>query len=356
MHEITDRYDPFKILLHEERITALLSERVPMPVCIEIDPAQGFCNHSCIDCSYNSSTKGVLRLIDRDLLLSTLPEIAACAVQSIEWVGGSEPLLHPDISLFIAQAKKHGLRCGMVTNGSMLSKIYPNILAGDLDYIRISLDAASPEIYETTHRSRQFQKVLAQLREVIDRGADPSLFGISYRIMKENICDIVSAAELASELQIGYIQYKHSLMDDNTDYVRSDSKAIRQLLDRAEQFASSSFEVLGTNRLTGSAPAEGSFCTTSPLVGVITAGGDIPFCIRFRNKPEMYIGNIREGFANVWGGKRHKLLLAKVAREYCGYICKHHRYNAVMKTLKYPDDLASNIQAKKGVDINLSFI
>lgn len=359
MLEVKDRYDANKIFLHKEKIESLLRDELPMPVCFEIDPADGYCNQNCIDCSYASSRHGILRLIDRTLLLKTLPELASGDVKSVEWVGGSEPLLNPDISMFIREAKGCGLRCGIITNGGgLLPRIYKNILSGDLDYVRISLDAATPEVYQVVHGSGQFKKVLAQLREIMHRGADPSLFGISYRIMEDNIPDIALASKMMSEIGVSYIQYKYSLIKNNTDYVRGFDGVIAEEMEKAMQFCSTSFHVLGGETLkdiTSEDISEGIRCVSSPLVGVITAAGDIPFCIRYRNVPSMYLGNIREGVANVWGGVRHKTMATKVARESCRFICKHHKYNRVLR--KYCLGInCPNVTIKPGVTVNPEFI
>lgn len=132
---IQNRYDPKKIFFHQERITQLLKQEMPTPVCIEIDPADGYCNQSCKDCSYESNKKKTIRLINTKLLVDTLFELKQSGVLSIEWVGGSEPTLHPDISLFISTARKLGLKSGVVTNGVLLKRIYPNIINGDVGVI-----------------------------------------------------------------------------------------------------------------------------------------------------------------------------------------------------------------------------
>lgn len=359
MLEIKDRYDAKKIFLYREKIESLMRGEIPTPVCFEIDPADGYCNHNCVDCSYASSRRKILRLIDRALLLKTLPDLALCNVKSVEWVGGSEPLLHPDITLFIKVAKECGLRCGIVTNGGgLLPKIYENILSGDLDYVRISLDAATPEVYQATHGSRQFKKVLTQLREIIRRGADPSLFGVSYRIMEVNIRDIAQASRMMSEIGIAYIQYKYSLTNNNTDYLRGYDGLIAEEIEKAKRFSSPSFSVLGGDTLkdvTSEGIADGIRCISSPLVGVITASGDIPFCIRYRNVPSMHIGNIRDGIANVWGGARHRLMLSTVASECCRYICKHHKYNRVLRKYCHGSS-CPHVTIKPGVIANPKFI
>lgn len=250
-----------------------------------------------------------------------------------------------------------GLRCGIITNGVLLPRIYENILAGDLDYVRVSLDAASPEVYEETHRSKHFDRVISQLRDILTRGANPAMFGISYRILDANVADIAPAAQMLSKLGISYIQYKYSLANDNTEYFAGHDVQIAAEIAKAKLWQSPVFSVLGGDALrdiTNDGIA-GLHCTSSPLVGVITAGGDIPFCIRYRNVPSRYIGNIRDGFANVWGNERHMALLATIARERCRYVCKHHKYNRTLRQYCCGDN-CPNVYQKPGVEVNAAFI
>lgn len=351
---IENRYDPKKIFLHKGKIYELLRGKIPTPVCVEIDPADGYCNQFCKDCSYESSSKKALRLIDSNLLINTLVELKQNSISGIEWVGGSEPTLHPDIASFISTAKSLGLKTGIITNGVLLKRIYPNIINKDLEYVRISLDAASSGVYKYIHGRNQFQRVINNLTTIIQQGADQNIFGISFRIMPENIHEIAEAAKLAKNIGMCYIQYKYSLKKDSTQYPKELANLIQKQIGNAKKYASKNFTVLGGSIIKASLPKTIG-CPSSPLVGVITAGGEIPFCIRYRNNPKFHIGNIKDGFLNTWGNAKHYHMLKAMRNKKCLYICKHHRYNAILqkycKNGKIPD-----IATNPNIELNAEFV
>ena len=354
MLTVQNRYDPKKIFLHKGKIEKLLNNEIPTPVCVEIDPADGSCNQSCKDCRYESGNKKELRLIDSKILVNTLVELKQNGVLSVEWVGGSEPTLHPKIELFISIAKKLGFKNGIITNGVLLERIYSNIINKDLEYVRISLDAASPGIYEYIHGRNQFQKVIKNLITIIQQNVNQNIFGISFRIMPENVHEIVKAAKLSKSIGMCYIQYKYSLKKDNTGYSQGLNSLTQQQINKAKKYESKNFAVLGGSIIKASLPKTIG-CLSNPLVGVITAGGEIPFCIRYRNNPEFHLGNIKDGFLKTWTNTKHYCMLKTMRNKKCQYICKHHRYNAVLqeycKNAKIPD-----IATNPSIELNAEFV
>ena len=271
---IENRYDGKKILLHRDRIQKLLDKRIPIPICVEIDPADGFCNQSCIECNYGSNVNRKLRLIDENLLNNVIAELAENGVLAIEWVGGSEPTLHPKLSSFIATSKEYGLRSGLISNG---------------------------------------------------------------------VC---------------YIQYKYSLVKNSTTFLQGIDQVIQNEIIKAKEFEDENFSILGGyKKISSTLPCEELYsgCISSPLVGVITAGGEIPFCIRYRNNPSFHIGNIKNGFMKAWLNTKHEEMLKKARETNCVYICKHHRYNTILAQ-HCSDGIVPIVGIKENTEINSYFV
>ena len=73
-----------------------------------------------------------------------------------------------------------------------------------------------------------------------------------------------------------------------------------------------------------------SKCTTSSLVSVIKANGDIPLCVLKRNELASIIGNIYDGgFIKNWYGEKHYELIDNINLKQCRKPCKHDSYNIV---------------------------
>lgn len=353
---VKNRYDPRKILFYKTKIEALLFGKIPTPICVEIDPVDGFCNQNCIDCSFESSFRNKIRRIDTQLLISTLKEMEENEIQGINWVGGGEPTLHPDISLLISTSKSYGLGNGIISNGVLIGKVLTNMLNGDLDFVRISLDAAKQSTYKVVHRRDHFQKVIGSIKNSIENGVNPKLFGISFRIMPENVKDISEAAKLIRDLDLLYIQYKYSYSKKGVLLPKGMDKQIDEELTKAMGCRTENFSVLTTTGMTLKTPiaAETPGCISSPLVGVITAGGDIASCIRFRNYPDRHIGNIKDGFMKAWMGQRHKFMLNKMKNMKCTQVCKHNRYDAILYECHESGDIPTPVLLDS--ETNLSFV
>lgn len=353
---IEDRYDPRKILLFKEKIEQLKRGNVPIPVCVEVDVADGYCNQNCKDCSFESGPTKPLRLINSSMLLNTLEELSAYGVKSIEWVGGSEPTLHPEISLLISFSRKLGLKNGVITNGALLHKIFSNLVNGDLEYARISLDAITPETYQLIHKVDHFNQVVGNIKDALAFGVKSQVLGISFRITKENIGEISETARIIRLYGVSNIQYKYSFDDKGKNFQKLEVDLLKKELQKAKEYETATFSVVGVNRLSANQPSiYGSGCVSSPFVGVITAGGDIPFCIRYRNQSKWHLGNIKDGFMKCWEGQKHKDLLARKKEYACSFICKHHRYNSILREYCDEDNIPF-VTVMDGIEINPYFL
>jgi len=111
------------------------------PVLAHIIPMRR-CNLACAYCNeYDDRSKPVpietmYQRLDRLSRLGT----------SIITISGGEPLLHPDLDLIIAHARRLGMLAGMITNGYLLTadRIQRLNRAG-LDHMQISIDNAVPD-------------------------------------------------------------------------------------------------------------------------------------------------------------------------------------------------------------------
>lgn len=75
-------------------------------------------------------------------------------------------------------------------------------------------------------------------------------------------------------------------------------------------------------------------CSTSTLVAVIKANGDIPLCVLKRNNSNNIVGNIYNGgFVKNWFSDWHMQLVENIDVEMCQKPCKHDAYNIVSEAL-----------------------
>ncbi len=112
-----------------------------IPLLAHIIPMRR-CNLSCAYCNeYDDFSKPV----PLPEMFRRIDKLAELDVQSII-ISGGEPLLHPEIEQIITRIRNHGMICGLITNGYLLTpaKIQSLNRAG-LEFMQISIDNVTPD-------------------------------------------------------------------------------------------------------------------------------------------------------------------------------------------------------------------
>jgi MoaA/NifB/PqqE/SkfB family radical SAM enzyme len=123
--------------------------------------------------------------------------------------GAGEPLLHPDIVAMIGYAKKRGILTTLTTNATVLSSgLGQDLIAGGLDSIDFSVDAATPETYRLLRRADQ-GRVLANIRafmELKKKANVPLRSAINFLVQEKNIAELPLLPEMAASLGVDEIK------------------------------------------------------------------------------------------------------------------------------------------------------
>ncbi len=113
----------------------------------------------------------------------------------VDFTGG-EPLLHPDLPLFLKKAKEHGLITSVTTN-TILFPDRVRELAGLIDLLHFSIDADNAELNDDLHGTMTYNTALRSIPLAINNNLFPDLlFTYSdtnidhflglYRVAREN--------------------------------------------------------------------------------------------------------------------------------------------------------------------------
>ncbi len=126
------RLDPHaKLLWHGNRVGRWLKTGRANPILVEIAPT-GYCNADCPWCFFKDKYDSAI--IHTGTMLRVIKELAIAGIRAINWTGGGEPTLHPDLGTFIQYAHRKGIKQGIFTNA------FKEIPEQDkLEWVRISL-------------------------------------------------------------------------------------------------------------------------------------------------------------------------------------------------------------------------
>lgn len=111
------------------------------PILAHLVPTRR-CNLACSYCNeYDASSQPV----PFETIHGRIDRLAELGVTAIA-ISGGEPLLHPDLELFVARIRRRGMIAGMITNGYLLTaeRIHRLNRAG-LDHMQISIDNILPD-------------------------------------------------------------------------------------------------------------------------------------------------------------------------------------------------------------------
>ncbi|MDP2939856.1 MAG: radical SAM/SPASM domain-containing protein [Candidatus Omnitrophota bacterium] len=124
-------------------------EKLPVFVTIE---NTNLCNLSCIFCA-NEQMARKRGFMDDNLFKSIIDQCVYHGIPNVLVQGFGEPLLDKDYVSKIRLAKEKGIKfVHCVTNGVLLNKaLSEELINAGLDYIYISIDAATPEVYSQVH-------------------------------------------------------------------------------------------------------------------------------------------------------------------------------------------------------------
>jgi len=331
--KLTSPFNQSKIYLHKDKLEELAKAPITVPVTCEVDLTDGFCNNKCKHCFFGTDQKFQPVINPLDTVKNLLLELKTIGVKGIEFSGGGEPLTHPQIEQILKFVQSQKIELGIVTNGLLLNKIFNYI--STLKFLRISLDAATPETYNIVHGCNEFDTVIKNVSQ-LPKYINPLNVGIGFLIVPENVEDIVEAARLAKNLGVRYIQYRPASLTYSVD--DSIWNTAKKYVDLAiEEFESDDFQIFepGIKWFHLNENRNYKKCYTSSLVSVVKANGDIPLCVLKRNEENSLIGNIKNGgFENNWYSKRHLELIENNILSECRKPCKHDSYNIAFETIQ----------------------
>ncbi len=122
------------------------------------------CNLSCAYCNeYDDFSQPV----PKEEMFRRIDRLAGFGTAIIT-ISGGEPLLHPDLDELIRRIRSHGIICGLITNGYLLTaERIERLNRAKLEYLQISIDNVIPD-----EISKKSLKVLDKKLELLAEHAE----------------------------------------------------------------------------------------------------------------------------------------------------------------------------------------
>lgn len=320
-----------KVLSHIEKIAKWKMGEVVYPVQIELGTTN-VCNNKCpFCCGYKDRIENSDTL-SKEKVEELLKDAFDCGVKSITFTGDGEPTCHPDWWHFVKYAHDLGMDVGLITNGLVkFESAVPYC-----DWIRISIDASTPETYHKQHGVNTFYKVLENVKDAIDYkqlGRYNCTIGVGFLTCRQANAEIISFAKLMKEYQVDYVQFRPLLSVFGQDWF-SDTHETIETIKKAQEINNkvvfSEAKYLGL--------LEGHYGQTDKCYGwifetAISADGGIYRCCHYKGIKSQKLGDIlNKSFKDEWkrivtDSKPFKTLPS------CPKFCRHYSNNRPMEQM-----------------------
>ncbi|MGV8108349.1 radical SAM protein [Methanospirillum sp.] len=338
--------DSHKLIFHPDRVAEWLNTGDCPPIYVEIGLTNR-CNHRCIFCALDWLEKKPV-FIDADILKERLSEMREYGVKSVMFAGEGEPLLHPRAAEIIEHAYRSGLDVAVSTNGVLVTQEIAKRILPCLKWIRISVDAASPDVHHQIHQGKEsdFETISSNIRQAsrMKREKDLSVIvGVQLLIIPENVHEIVSFTRVFAESGADNVQIKpYSKHPLSINRFVIDPTSLVGIEEEVLAFERENFQVVFRTGTIDRLSEERTYdqCFGLPFYALIEADGSVIPCNLYHENKEYTYGNcITNTFADVWGGLQRKSVMKKMQDEgisNCREVCRLDPINRYLHTLKQP--------------------
>ncbi|MCA9179638.1 MAG: radical SAM protein [Planctomycetales bacterium] len=273
------------------------------------------CNLSCVECSYGHDDPE-LKPPPIQFLFHAIDRISQFRPRSIVIIGGGEPTLYKNSGRSFGDVIEElvrtnpGVSLAVVTNGTHRP---PGDWVRHIKWIRLSLDASTPETYDSFRGQALFDRVLQNLIRYLE--TDIPQVGVSFLFAKQNVKEYADVARLVFDLVQKHnpeaiarvnIQYRPLRRDpyryseafeeavSSSDIERA-VQEVRALADSSEQMHSFLRNQTNVTAILGGnshPPHTFARCYYSQVFHIFRANGDLRPCFIRVHEPEFILGNI----------------------------------------------------------------
>jgi len=338
-----------KVYLHPEHVVKLKNKERPFPMTIEVD-LTNHCNHRCSFCCWGEDIAVDKSTLDTKIIKKCIHDMKKLGAKAICFTGGGEPMIHKDFYQILTFTKKNELDCGLITNGSAITKEHYLELLNNLQWIRISVSGGDAASYNKVQGKDHFERVINNIEMVAKEKVKKNnniKIGIRMLVNEVNLYTLSKLAKRIKNINgINYLQISPNQFSDdegkfwNGPDVDNEIKKTEKILKTGNiELLTSSFEILSTSKEEQQKLINyPKRCYAHFYQITIMADGNVAFCKNARFNKKYFVGNLnKDTIANIWNSKANQEIEKWVRPNNCGLICKVIRVNIGVENVLSPD-------------------
>jgi len=335
-------YLQLRILSCYNEALLLKQGKMPKPRMAIVYPTY-LCNHNCLGCDYTRLNQSKHSFSQRQFI-KVIDQLIDIGVQGIEFCGGGEPTLHPDLAEVVDKLIKHNISFGFLTNGTNLNRKLQKQLVESGSYCRVSLESATEKTFNLYKRpvneKGSFKNVVKNIKSLVslrnNNLAKTKLqISIKYTVDSNNHSDVVKAVVLAEKLKVDSVQFK---LARNVPSELKDKDILKQLKKDIADLRHS-YPDLRIMANFEKSHLKGK-CWLAPLQLVVDPYGDVYICCYYHHRIKDHcLGNmLKKDLITIWNSEKAKRKLTQININDCNkYDCRFHYYNDLMRKVVIED-------------------
>lgn len=290
------------------------------------------CNNRCPGCCGVNENRAELNKEQIDNIIKYLKDIDN---KGVILSGGGEPLISPYFEYTIHELRKNGIKIGVNSNGLALDENKAKTIIENCEYFRISLDAATPEMYKETHgmNSESFKKVIenckmfTSMKKKINSNIS---YGVGFLTNSKTAHEMEKFVLLCKEIGADFAQFR-PFTGDMTD-VTDEYLRLKQIYDDNDFSVKASlqkYREMSTNGSRNYSKCRGMFFST-----VITADAKVYSCLHNRQNEDHLLGDLnKQSLEDIFRSPRIREVYEYIDCAKCPMLCRNDVFNRTLNVL-----------------------
>jgi MoaA/NifB/PqqE/SkfB family radical SAM enzyme len=328
-------YSPYRIVYQKDKFEKIKKEGWCFPATLSF-LLNDSCNHRCIGCDAIDFKSNKSFPFERvPALIKDLKEMDC---MNVEFCGGGEPTLHPDFEKIVKLFYENDFILGLITNGSLIrEKIIDTDFLKCFNWIRISLDAATPEMHKRIHGTNDFNQIVQNIKDLvkINKEKNNSKLNISIRFLLYdfNVGDMIQMYNLSENLGVDAVNFR-SARNCEHQITPEQAEKYERFLKVLKEESNNKIDVFGTLK---KSTLKTKQCYLHWFWAIVTSAGDVLLCCWYQDRYDTHVvGNVfKDNLVNIYKGEKYrkvaeKLNCDKKLLKLCDlYDCRYHKYNEI---------------------------
>jgi radical SAM protein with 4Fe4S-binding SPASM domain len=297
----------------------------PLPAHLQLEITSA-CNLSCAMCLVRyrppvNKLAGAMRPQLFHRLVAELP------LRQLTLQGLGEPLLSPYLPEMIETAVRRGIRVGFNSNATLLNRRRAGELVDSgVDWLHVSLDGATPGVYESIRSGGRFDTVIANLAGLVDAkraaGSATPWIRVVFVAMRDNVAELPALVRLLAgigvdELRVQNLSHSFDDTDPAGSYDGIRQFTARQALWTGRDLAHARVAFVAATaaahdtglrlRLPSFTDEGGGNCTWPWDAAYVTSAGIVQPCCMVMGDDRVSLGDLTStSFTHIWYGRPYR--------------------------------------------------